>query len=171
MLYVGATLMIGASIYGFVDYRKNSQKKEFTDLYTEVKKTEPVIPAVAVKTEPAKKEMNYPAKKNTGKKEIKATKKGSEKGTVTVPETVREKEAFVPIIGQSRDIVAGGKIALGENATPTAKVDEIGMAKVVKKKKRKLRSDLFSRAPLRDEVEIEFVPEKTDKKVSKSSKE
>ena len=35
MLYVGATLMIGASIYGFVDYQKTSHKKEFTNMYKE----------------------------------------------------------------------------------------------------------------------------------------
>ena len=28
ILYAGAALMIGASIYGFVDYKKNSHKKE-----------------------------------------------------------------------------------------------------------------------------------------------
>ena len=33
ILYVGATLMIGASIYGFVDYKKTSQQKEFTGMY------------------------------------------------------------------------------------------------------------------------------------------
>jgi predicted phage gp36 major capsid-like protein len=33
ILYVGATLMIGASIYGFVDYKKTSHNKEFTKMY------------------------------------------------------------------------------------------------------------------------------------------
>jgi hypothetical protein len=45
MLYVGATLMIGASIYGFVDYRKTSGKKEFKALYS--------VPVVEKKEEPA----------------------------------------------------------------------------------------------------------------------
>jgi hypothetical protein len=35
ILYVGATLMIGASIYGFVDYKQTSQKKEFKEQYLE----------------------------------------------------------------------------------------------------------------------------------------
>ena len=35
ILYVGATLMIGASIYGFVEYKQTSQKKEFTSMYAE----------------------------------------------------------------------------------------------------------------------------------------
>ena len=43
ILYVGATLMIGASIYGFVDYEKTKNKKEFTDMYKEAEVTEPVI--------------------------------------------------------------------------------------------------------------------------------
>lgn len=42
ILYAGAALMIGASIYGFVDYKKNSHKKEFNDLYAEKKTTKPV---------------------------------------------------------------------------------------------------------------------------------
>ena len=33
ILYVGAALMIGASIYGFVDYKKTSHKKEFIRMY------------------------------------------------------------------------------------------------------------------------------------------
>ena len=33
ILYVGATLMIGASIYGFVDYKKASRQNEFTKMY------------------------------------------------------------------------------------------------------------------------------------------
>ncbi len=43
ILYVGATLMIGASIYGFVDYKQTSQKKEFTNMYVEEKAKEPVV--------------------------------------------------------------------------------------------------------------------------------
>lgn len=35
ILYVGATLMIGASIYGFADYKKTSRKSEFRKMYDE----------------------------------------------------------------------------------------------------------------------------------------
>ncbi len=38
MLYAGAALMIGASVYGFVDYKRTSQKKEFKSMYVEDKK-------------------------------------------------------------------------------------------------------------------------------------
>src|SRR5688572_20160730 len=37
MLYVGATLMIGASIYGFVDYKQTHNTKEFKEMYSEKK--------------------------------------------------------------------------------------------------------------------------------------
>lgn len=43
ILYVGATLMIGASIYGFVDYAKTRNKKEFKDMYAEKTVTQPVV--------------------------------------------------------------------------------------------------------------------------------
>lgn len=41
ILYVGATLMIGASIYGFVDYQRTSHKKEFKAMYNEPEVKEP----------------------------------------------------------------------------------------------------------------------------------
>ena len=43
ILYVGATLMIGASIYGFVDYNKTRNKKEFKNMYTDKAVTQPVV--------------------------------------------------------------------------------------------------------------------------------
>jgi hypothetical protein len=43
ILYVGATLMIGASIYGFVDYTKTRDKKEFKNMYAEKEVTQPVV--------------------------------------------------------------------------------------------------------------------------------
>lgn len=51
ILYVGATLMIGASIYGFVDYKKSQDKAGFKTMYTEVKK--PVEEPAADVKEPA----------------------------------------------------------------------------------------------------------------------
>ena len=41
ILYVGATLMIGASIYGFIDYQKTSRKKEFTNMYKDKEVNKP----------------------------------------------------------------------------------------------------------------------------------
>ncbi|MEI9910110.1 MAG: hypothetical protein WDO71_10785 [Bacteroidota bacterium] len=43
ILYVAAALMIGASIYGFVDYSKTSRHKEFTNMYNENETGEPEI--------------------------------------------------------------------------------------------------------------------------------
>jgi hypothetical protein len=43
ILYIGATLMIGASIYGFVDYKKTSHRKEFRDMYNPKEKTEAIV--------------------------------------------------------------------------------------------------------------------------------
>ncbi len=50
LLYIGAALMIGAGIYGFVDYKKKTQSKEFQTLYREEQKKEvqePVTEKVA----------------------------------------------------------------------------------------------------------------------------
>lgn len=33
ILYIGATLMVGACIYGFVDYKSTNRKEEFKSLY------------------------------------------------------------------------------------------------------------------------------------------
>ncbi len=35
ILYAGAALMIGASIYGFVDYKSTQNKKEFKEMYAD----------------------------------------------------------------------------------------------------------------------------------------
>ncbi|MBL7730328.1 MAG: hypothetical protein JNM88_04055 [Chitinophagaceae bacterium] len=64
ILYVGATLMIGASIYGFVDYKQTKDKKEFKRMYTESPAEEPTLVD-------AKESVVPPA----DKKEIKETKK------------------------------------------------------------------------------------------------
>ena len=43
ILYVGATLMIGASIYGFVDYNQTNHRKEFKEMYEPVKTETPIV--------------------------------------------------------------------------------------------------------------------------------
>lgn len=56
MLFAGAVLMIGASVYGFVDYKKASQKNEFKNLYAEKQKEsvkDPVKDTNKVETEKA----------------------------------------------------------------------------------------------------------------------
>jgi hypothetical protein len=49
ILYAGATLMIGACIYGFVDYSKTRNKKEFKNMYSD----QEVITPAAEKQTPA----------------------------------------------------------------------------------------------------------------------
>ena len=107
-LLIGATLMVGAAIYGFVDYRKHAQQKAFKNLYTKqaekplVQKETPV----AAVTEPAR--------------------AGEVKNTENDPK-----------------------------ATPA--VTEKKKTEI-KKKKRRLQRDLFSRAPL-DEEGLEELPQ------------
>lgn len=64
ILYVGAVLMTGASIYGFIDYQKTSHDKAFTNLYSikepaaviETKQSAAETKTVAATPEPAKTE-------------------------------------------------------------------------------------------------------------------
>lgn len=64
ILYVGATLMIGASIYGFVDYKKTSHNKKFTTLYEAKDVAEPVEAIASEKNEAiVKKESTIDEKK------------------------------------------------------------------------------------------------------------
>jgi hypothetical protein len=73
VLYVAATLMIGASIYGFVDYSKTSKHKEFKTMYDEndiktppvaeeKKQTGVITPGTISKKEGAEVKMEEPSK-------------------------------------------------------------------------------------------------------------
>ncbi|MFC0774564.1 hypothetical protein [Terrimonas alba] len=69
VLYVGAALMIGASVYGFVDYKKASRSASFQKMYEEKKQTPVVTPAQQVKPDKqeetiAKKERTKPEASN-----------------------------------------------------------------------------------------------------------
>jgi hypothetical protein len=69
VLYVAAALMIGASIYGFVDYSKTSRHKEFKTMYDEPQVKElpeertpvNVAPETISKKEPAEVAVEKPA--------------------------------------------------------------------------------------------------------------
>jgi hypothetical protein len=81
--------MIGASIYGFVDYKKTSRNKAFTEMYEEKTVKEPVvitadvIPepvvnkeiSISKKTEPEKVVVNNDPARKTAVKKVKKTKK------------------------------------------------------------------------------------------------
>lgn len=49
VLYVGAALMIGASIYGFVDYKKTTRTEGFRKMYEEKKESLITTPAIETK--------------------------------------------------------------------------------------------------------------------------
>lgn len=146
--------MIGASIYGFVDLKNNSHKKEFKSLYKtetpqapavkeEEKHTGPMTVATEETADPV------PAKKKAKKVEAPQTTKSLK----PVPAADRPETSTVKNIEET---------FVGENLDPSNDVDK----KLLKKKKR-LSTKLFSRAPIREE-EISLdaeVPAKEVKKV------
>ena len=153
ILYVGATLMIGASIYGFVDYKKTSHRKEFTGMYESKEIKEPVK---AVETPLPLKQTEEPAKKT---KKLRSSK-------TFVDEPVTKKSSV--------EITAAEKIESEPATISNAELRNNDAAEKFKKaKKRKLNSKLFSRAPLRDEVIVEKplpVPAKVKAKTSDAKK-
>lgn len=153
ILYVGATLMIGASIYGFVDYKQTQNKKEFKEMYVEEKRNIPV-PVIAEEdkvTEPAV------------KKEIVNIKKAKTSKRVTA----KEEEIFPviePIAEDEMVDIKEVKVIEKSSVDVTPSKDSNTEKKVVKKKKR-ISSKIFSRAPLRDREEVSLVePPKVVKK-------
>jgi hypothetical protein len=126
ILYIGASLMIGASIYGFVDYRKTARKKEFTDMYKpqetpgQLTEKKTIVPEVVPEK---KKEVNLIPKK------IAATGKKTRISTDPL-----EKISVEPV----------------SINTPEAK-ENTTVEKFRKTKKRRLNTKLFSRAALRED--------------------
>lgn len=154
ILYVGATLMIGASVYGFVDYKQTSQKKEFNNMYAEEKKDEPVVTTV------------------TEKKADPVVSKTEEKKTKTVSKkTAGVKEDVLPAIKPiaAEDKIRGSETKeIGTSAVTVVPVKENNVTKKVKK--RKLNTKLFSRGAL-DERYIEPKVKKSDAKEDKKSED
>ncbi len=165
ILYVGATLMIGASIYGFVDYKKTSHNKEFTTMYEEKEVAEPTEVIVSEKNEVVvKKESNNAEKKVVAKKQV------ADKEVTDVPiQTVTEEKIILPAdpvteneiiaIAETKEIKNPG---VDNKATKNSNVE-----KKVKKKK-KFSTKLFSRGGLDDRYiepkEKMAVPKVEDKK-------
>ena len=145
ILYVGATLMIGASIYGFVDYKQTSQKKEFTNMYVEEKTKEPVVVTNEEKKEPV------------AIKEVISTTKNR----VTKKNAVKEEEVIAPIkpIAEDEKIAVTERKEIGESSVDIKVAKDNNIEKMVSKK-RKFSTKLFSRGAL-DERYVE--PKKADK--------
>jgi uncharacterized protein HemX len=128
ILYVGATLMIGASIYGFVDYKKTSQQKEFSVMYDEEKKTTPIT----VEEANANDQAQGAIKHASGREEIGA----AARETKEIKETSTETKKSRPVIKKA-------------------------------KKKKKLDHRIFSRAPLKEDIDGEVTlpaPPKAEEK-------
>jgi len=157
ILYVGATLMIGASIYGFVDYQKTSHKKEFSNLYKEPATTVPEKTVVEKKVTVAE------------TKTAMVTEKKSKKKVLSKEES----------IGGIRPIAADEKMDV--SATKNIEKAEVTVApskeaaKVVKKK-RKLSTKLFSRGALderyiKEEINIATPVEKKETKKTENKEQ
>lgn len=116
VLFVGAALMIGASIYGFVDYKKTSHDKKFTRMYED------------------------------------------EKATVT-PVTTE------PVVTDRADVSPATAEEVSEKTTAAATDPAKKTAPVKKKKYKRIRAELFSRAPIREEVDLPPSPKKADQQV------
>jgi len=89
ILYIGATLMIGASIYGFVDYNKTRNKKEFKNLYAEKEVTQPVV---------VEKLSTF----NTKNIETPVDNKKAADGNVTISNVLTEKKSVAKVYKQKK---------------------------------------------------------------------
>jgi hypothetical protein len=126
ILYVGATLMIGASIYGFVDYKNTSQQKEFSSMYDEEKKTSPVTEEKVI-SEPVDKKL-IAEKKAGDKHEI----------AVTVKDTKESKPA---VTKKSKPVVKKAKKKKFDHrifSRAPLRDEEINMPELVKPEEKKI---------------------------------
>lgn len=131
ILYAGAALMIGASIYGFVDYKKTSHKKQFTDMYKDVKENKPA---------PFVRETSIVAERGVLKND---EKKVINKTTVTEKTALRNQKEV-----SKEKMIPAEKIVL-TNDEP----EETGSKEKVKIHRKKISPKIFSRAPIREEME------------------
>jgi hypothetical protein len=139
MLYVGASLMIGASIYGLVDYKQNHNKKGFTEMYKEGphKTDTPAAPLVEEKKSEVKEvKMDVPV--------VKTKKTGTKKQQI-------KEEPLIEVTGEV-PVTTVNPVAIAETETEIEPKPETSVKTT---KKKKLNHKIFSRAPLKDEVEVE----------------
>ena len=144
ILYVGATLMIGASIYGFVDYKQTQNKKEFKKMFVEEKEKVPAVVADNKLTgSTVKKEAESPERKS---KDRIASKN---KKVVTQKQVVDNDEAIFSIkpIAEDERIASKETNEIEKSSVDLKPSKESGVEKKVKKK-RKLSTKLFSRGAL-----------------------
>ena len=140
ILYVGATLMIGASIYGFVDYEKTKNKKEFTNMYKETEVTEPAIVSDRKITSPVENNVIAVKEKN------RVTKKQIVKNDQSVEVKEKAVEVGKPVTDEEKLISKDLKIEKTEVTVVPTK--ENVSDNIVKHPKRRLSTKLFSRGAL-----------------------
>ena len=143
ILYIGAVLMTGASVYGFVDYKKSSRNKDFTRLYEEKQEAT---------TAPENKNIRQDSKVVTEKKEVEKpvapfppqkTKNPSRalKPVVVTPEIkMTEPEKVPAVLEKPEEPLAPETAVIKENSN----ANKIATAKTKKRINRKM----FSRAAL-----------------------
>jgi hypothetical protein len=163
ILYVGAVLMVGASVYGFVDYKKASQKNEFSEMYESTEKSNEVLPAkeTSITKEPVT-EMKTEASKKIS---VLPVKKTLEEETLT--EELNESVFFEEILPVEK--IESEKALVKE---PELKGDTEIKNVSSSKKKKKLNHKLFSRAPLEEKYlekdikieDLKLEPLKVEKK-------
>lgn len=152
ILYVGATLMVSASIYGFVDYKQTSQKKEFIGMYTEKKAVVPVeVTDVEISEPIIKKEVTKQTKNNVTKKIIVTTEEDDLPAIKPIP-------ANQKLTSENKDISLTDEVTV---------IPEKENKAVTVKKKRKISAKLFSRAPLREDDEEELPVSSKKKELKK----
>ena|SRR5688572_15916952 len=154
ILYVGATLMLGASIYGVVDYRNNSQKQEFTGMY-EAKEEKPELVV---------EEKKYPEKPEAVVVTTKTERKKASRKKEFVPAENNTKEFVLPV--EPLEVTVDAEI----------KSDELKENSSVKKikstKSKKINHKLFSRGSLEERyVEKTLKLEPKKKEETKKSEE
>lgn len=158
VLYVGATLMIGASIYGFVDYKQTSHNKEFTNMYVEEKVNEPA-PEVATE----KKEVAVVNEPVNNSKSVDVKKKALKKEEAVDYPTVEDISPIKPI--SEEYLITTGDNKKIEEAAVTVTPSKEHKLKV---KRKKLSTKIFSRAPMKYEVEeVTITTAKADAKKEK----
>ena len=147
ILYAGAVLMAGASIYGFIDYKNSSRNKAFKNLYNTTE-----TPVLTEVKEP-------PAETNSSviKKEATATKKSN---TVTADNKTSviatEEKTKVIATKMTTNPVEPLKTEFASTVKLTPKPSSVKRRKVISTK-------LFSRAALDERINKDVKTEKTEK--------
>jgi hypothetical protein len=144
--------MIGASIYGCVDYKQTHNKKEFKEMYVEKKAMAPV--EVVAKNEPvAEPEKNA----------VINTKPVAKKKKVAVKE---DELVLIAPIAEEDKMLTEKKSLTEEPVATVAPAKESSAVKTIKKKK--IRKEFFSRGRMPEEEVLIEKPAKKDVKKTES---